>query len=83
MHRVSTTLYLSVAYGDITGQLANNNNNYKFFACPYNILLEFAIENEVTVTSHPEIGRELHIQCTCFSKILKMFAFITDKLDVP
>ena len=83
MHRVSTVLHLHVAYDDITGHLANDNDNYKFFACPHSILQEFAVENEVMVTSQPKIGRELHVQCTCSSKVLKRFAFITDELDVP
>jgi len=67
----------------ITKQLANDINNYKFFACPYSTLQEFTVENEVPFTSHPEIERELHVRCTDFSKILKRFAFITDELDVP
>jgi len=82
MSRVSIALHLPVAYNDITRQLANNNVNYKFSACPYSILREFAVENEVTVTSHPEIGWELHLRCICSSKVLKRFAFITDRLAV-
>ena len=38
MLRVSTKLHLPVAYDDITRQLANGNDNYKFSACPYSIL---------------------------------------------
>ena len=77
-----TALHLPNTYDDITGQLVNDNDNYNFSAHPYSILQEFAVENELTATSHPEIGRKLHVRCTCSSKILKMFSFITDKLDV-
>jgi len=66
MLRVSTALHLPVAY-----DLANDNDNYNFFSCPYSILQEFTVENEVTVTSHPEIGKELHVRCTCSSKVLR------------
>jgi len=55
--------------------LTNNNDNYKFYACPYNILQEFAVEMEVIVINHPEVVRELHVRCTS-SKFLKI-AFIT------
>jgi len=61
---VSTALHLSVVYEDTTKQLANDNDNYKFFACPYSVLQEFTIEIEVVVTSDPEVGRELHVRCT-------------------
>jgi len=72
-----------VAHDDsLTRYIAIYNDNYKFSACLYSILQEFAVENEVNVTSHPEIRRELHVQCTCSSKVLKRFAFITNKLDV-
>ena len=81
--RVFIALHLPVAYVDITRQLEDDNNNYKFSACPYSILQEFAVENEVTTTSHPDIKRELHNLCTNFPKILKRFVFITDELDVP
>jgi len=83
MPRVSPALHLPVAYDDIIKQIANDNNNYKFSACPYSILQEFAVEIEVMITSHPEIVRELHIRCTGSSKVLKMFAFITDEMNIP
>ena len=82
MLRVSTAMHLSVAYDDITRQL-DDNDNYKFSTCPYSTLQEFAIKNEVMVTRQSEIGRGFYIRCTCSSKVLKMFAFITDELDVP
>jgi len=83
MPKISTALHLPVVYHDIIRQLANDEGNYKFSTCPYSILQEFAIENEVMVTSHSEIERKLHIQCTYFSKVLKRFAFITDELNIP
>jgi len=80
--RVFIALHLPVAYADITRQLADDNNNYKFSACPYSILQEFAVENEGEITSHSKIERELHVRYTGSSKVLR-FAFITDELDVP
>ena len=55
MPRVPTALHLFVAHGDITRQLANCNENYKFSIYPYNILKEFAVNSDMIVTSHPEI----------------------------
>jgi len=81
--RVSTALHLLVVYNNVTRQLGSDNDNYKFSACPYSILQEFAVENEVVVISYPEIRRELHVKCTCSSKILKKFAFITNELVAP
>jgi len=69
MPRVSIVLHLPIAYDDITRQLASDNDNYKISA--HSILHEFAVENEVMITSHPEIGRELHVWCTDSSKVLK------------
>ena len=83
MPRVSTVLHLPVGYDNITKQLTNDSDNYKFSASPYSILQEFAVKNEVTVTSHPEIGRELHVRCTCSYKVLKKLAFIIDELAIP
>ena len=54
MSTVSIALHLYVAF-DITRQLANCNNNYKFSACPYSVLQEFAVDSEVIVTSHSEM----------------------------
>ena len=59
MHRMSTALHLPVAYDDIIGQLTNDNDNYKFSTCPYSILQEFAVENEVTIITNLKIEREL------------------------
>ena len=53
------TRQLPIAYDDITRQLASDKYNYKISA--HSILHEFAVENEVTITSHSEIGRELHV----------------------
>ena len=77
MSRMSTTLHLSVAYDDTTRQLANCNGNYNFSACPSNILHDFAVDDEVIVTSHLEIVRELYVRRTGSSKGLKKFTFIT------
>jgi len=83
MPRVSTALHLPVAHDDITGQLANDNNNCKFSTCPYIVSQETAIEIEVMVTSHPEIVKEIHVRHTDSSKFLKGFALITDELNIP
>jgi len=82
MLREFPALHLPVAYDDITKQLANDYNHYKFSICPYSVLQEFAVEIEVIVTSHFEVVRELHIWCTSSSKVLKRFASITDQLDI-
>ena len=66
----------------ITRQLTNDNDNYKFFACSYSILQEFAVYIELMVTSHLEVMREVQVQCTCSSKFLKKVAFNTDWLDI-
>ena len=83
MPRVSTALHLSVAYDDITRHLAFDNDNYKFYACSYSVLQDFAFEIEVIVTSHSEVVRKLHVRCTSSSKFLKNVAFITDEFDIP
>ena len=54
-------LHLLVAYDDVTRQLANDNDNYKFSACSYSVLQEFVVEIEVMVTSQPEVVKELHV----------------------
>ena len=82
MPSVSPALYLPVAYDDITKQLANDNNNYKFSACSYSVLQELAVEIEVMVTSHPEVVRDLHVWCTCSSKVSKRFISISDELEI-
>ena len=53
MPRVSTALHLPVAHDNITRQLSKDKDNYKLYACPYSILHEFTVGNEVMVTSHP------------------------------
>jgi len=54
---VPTALHLLVAY-DITRQLANCGENYKFSTYPYSMFQEFAIINQVIVTNHHEIVRK-------------------------
>ena len=62
MPSVPTTLFLIVAHiDDITRLIAICNDTYKFVAYPYSILQEFAVDNKVMVTSHPEIVRKLHV----------------------
>ena len=58
MPKVSTALHLPIVHDNITGQLANDNDNYKFSACPYSVSQEFAVEIEVMITSHSEVVRE-------------------------
>jgi len=61
MLRVPTALHLYVAHDDdITRQLTNCDENYKIYAYPYDIMEEFAVDNEVIITSHPEIVRKSH-----------------------
>ena len=81
MPRVYIALHLPVAHDNITGQLANDN--YKFSACPYSASQEFIVEIEVMITSHPEIVRKNHVRHMDSFKVLKIFAFITDELNIP
>jgi len=81
MPRVCTAFHLPVAYNDITRQLANCNCNYYFFACPYSVFQEFAVDSEAIVTSHSEIARKLHAWCIGPNRVLKSTS-ITDKLDI-
>ena len=61
MPRVHTTLHFSVAHDeDIIRQLANCDENYKFFVYPYSMLHKFVIVSEVIVTNYSEIVRMLH-----------------------
>ena len=62
--------------------MTNDNNKYKFFACPYSVLQEFAVDSEVIITSQSEIVRKLHVWYTGPYKVLKRSAFITDELDI-
>ena len=59
------------------------NDNYKFSVCPYNVLQEFAVDNEVIMMSHSEIVRKLHAWCKYPDRVLKRSASITDELDIP
>ena len=76
-------LHFSVVHDDITRQLVNNNDKYKFYACLYSVSRDFAFEIEAMVTSHSEIVREIHVRHTDSSKVLKRFAFVTVELNVP
>ena len=67
---------------DITRPIAICNDTYKFITFPYNILQEFAVENKVMVTSHPEVVRKLHTECKDFDRILKRSIFIAYKLNI-
>jgi len=72
MPRVSAALHLFVAHiDDITRMIAICNDTYKFVTCSYSILQEFAVDNKVMVTSHPEVVRKLHTWRTYFDRILK------------
>ena len=81
MPRVSTALHLPVAFDDITKQLANYNDNYKFSACPYSVLQDL-YDMEVVVSSHSEIARKLHALCAGPDRVLKRSVSITDELDI-
>ena len=84
MSRVLIALHLPIAHDDdITRQLANCDEKYKFFVYPYSILQEFTVDSEVIVTSHFEITRKLHAWCTCPNRVLKMSTSITNELDIP
>ena len=62
MPRVPTGMHLLVAYIDnITKSIAICNYTYKFVTYPYNTLQEFAVDNMVIFSSHPEDVRKLHI----------------------
>ena len=60
MRRVPVVVHLHVAHDDITRQLVNCDENFKFFVYPYSMLQEFAVDSEMIVTSHPEIVRKSH-----------------------
>jgi len=75
MPRVFTTLHLHVTYiDDITKPIAIYNDTHKFAAYLYSTLHEFAVDNKVIVSSHPEAVRKLHGWCTYFDRILKKSA---------
>jgi len=82
MLRVSTAIYLPVAYiDDITSPIAIYNDTYKFAAYSYSILQEFTVDSKLMVMSHPEAVRKLHALRTYFDRILKRSASITYKLN--
>jgi len=59
MPRVHIVLHSPVAHIDnITRPIVIYNDTYKFAAYSYNILQEFAVDNKVMVTSHPEAVRK-------------------------
>jgi len=79
---VPTALHLAFAHiDDITKPITIYNDIYKFAAYPYSTLQEFAVDNKVTVTSHPEAVRKLHAWRTDFDKILKRSAAITYEVN--
>jgi len=81
---VPTALHLHVTHGDdITRQLANYDENYKLSVYPYTMLLEFAVDNEVIVTSHHEVVRKSHAWRTGSPRVLRRIALMTDELDIP
>ena len=83
MPKISIALHLPVAFDDITRQLINCNDNYRFSVCPHSVLQEFAVDNKVIVKSHSIIVRKMHAWCTSLDRVLKRSAFITDELDIP
>ena len=62
MSKILTALHSPVAHDDITRQLANYDNNYKFSVYLYSMLQEFVVDSEVIVIviSHPEVVRKSH-----------------------
>ena len=79
MPRVPTALHLSIAHDDITRQLANCDENYKFYAYSYSM---FAVYSEVFVTSHLEIVRKSHTWRTGSPRVLRRLALMPDELDI-
>ena len=76
-------VHLPVAYDDITGQLANDNDNYKFSACSNSVLQEFVVETEVMIISHPEVVRGIHVRHIDSSKVLQRITSVTHALEIP
>jgi len=76
-----TSLHLHVTHDNITRQLASCNYNNRFSTCPYSILQEFAVDNEVIVMRHHEIVRELHAWHQGSDTVLKRIAFLTYELN--
>ena len=57
------------------------NDDYKFTAYPYSILLEFAVDDEVVITIHfarfsPKTVRKLHARHTNSYRVLRRITFI-------
>jgi len=48
--------------------------NYKFSIYSYNMLQEFAVDNEVIVTSHSQIVRKSHVWRTGSPRVLEKLA---------
>ena len=74
---------MPVTYDDITGQLANENDNYKFSACSNSVLQEFAGETEVMIINHPELVRGIHVRHMDSSKVLERITSVTHALEIP
>ena len=84
MPRILIVLHLPVAHiDDITRSIAICNDAYKFAANSYNILQEFAVDNKVMITSHPEVARKLYARCKDFDRALKRIALITYESNSP
>jgi len=84
MFKIPNALHLLVAHiDDITRSIIICNDNYKFAANIYSILQEFAFDNKVIVTSHPEAVSKLHAWRIDFDKSLKRGASITYELYTP
>ena len=56
-----TAFHLFVAHDDISRQLTNCDENYKFTVYPYSMLQKFVVDSEVFVTSHREVVRKSHV----------------------
>jgi len=78
-----TSLHFPVTHNNIIRHLANCNSNHKFSVCPYSILQEFVVDNEVIVMSHHEIVRELHIWRQGSDRVLKRIAFLALQVGYP
>jgi len=83
MSRVPTTLHLHAAHDDdITRQLTNYDEKYKFSIYQYGMLQKFLVDSEVIVTSHPKIVRKSHAWRTSSPRVLRRLALMTDELDI-
>ena len=84
----SDALHLSITHDEISRQIANCNNGYKFVAYSHNILQEFVVDNEVVVMIHfqrfpVETVRKLHARRTRSYRVLRRITSITHELNIP